>query len=457
MNKRLLLSVIPCLLLNIGCTNKTGDSTQTTIDSSTNVWHVSLNIDATSLKNLAPFSQKTIRDGEKEVALTYNQTGYLNESVGNSYTDNAIIVQNDDVQCVYDYDGNLLYTLTTTVSNTYNEEGISVGYAYTSNETNYLTQVFGTSDDNKAVVLNGDFCSVTEISTDSFIYHPYDGNQVFDDIVIQNGKVGILSHTKSSEGEDQSGYEFQEYTKTSLPDMYLAKNVNSNCEVKETVVVDKDGNVLSVVPEELYTKESGQFVNGYYPVYQKDDEEKKIAMIHASDGNAITDYKYYDVGYFEDGYCPVKNSEGKWAYINEKGEEVTDFIFDEASSLYKGKAWVIKDNKAGVLNLSVSEKGKLTESIFSDTSSDDPVSPSPTSSSDDSSSESKGIGTLKVKVSSLNIRKGAGTSYDTNGTATDGETYEVLETKEADGYTWYRIGEDKWVAGNDEWVTYTKK
>lgn len=32
--------------------------------------------------------------------------------------------------------------------------------------------------------------------------------------------------------------------------------------------------------------------------------------------------------------------------------------------------------------------------------------------------------------------------------------YNVLESAEADGYTWYKIGEDNWVAYSDEWAKY---
>ena len=36
--------------------------------------------------------------------------------------------------------------------------------------------------------------------------------------------------------------------------------------------------------------------------------------------------------------------------------------------------------------------------------------------------------------------------------------YNYYETKENDGYTWYRIGDNKWLAANDDWITiYPKK
>lgn len=45
-----------------------------------------------------------------------------------------------------------------------------------------------------------------------------------------------------------------------------------------------------------------------------------------------------------------------------------------------------------------------------------------------------------------NIRKGPGISYDLNGTINLGEKVTITETKAADGMTWGKIGEDKWVS-----------
>ena len=32
------------------------------------------------------------------------------------------------------------------------------------------------------------------------------------------------------------------------------------------------------------------------------------------------------------------------------------------------------------------------------------------------------------------------------------KTYTAYETTQAQGYTWYRIGEDQWIAGNPDWI-----
>lgn len=74
-----------------------------------------------------------------------------------------------------------------------------------------------------------------------------------------------------------------------------------------------------------------------------------------------------------------------------------------------------------------------------------------------SSSANEVIGTVKVKVSNLNIRESASKSSESKGHAEEGKTYKVYEKKTEEGYTWYRIGKDKWIADNGEWVTYKEE
>ena len=37
-----------------------------------------------------------------------------------------------------------------------------------------------------------------------------------------------------------------------------------------------------------------------------------------------------------------------------------------------------------------------------------------------------------------------------------GSEWDVYEIREAEGYTWYRIGKDRWVADGGGWVEYTE-
>lgn len=65
---------------------------------------------------------------------------------------------------------------------------------------------------------------------------------------------------------------------------------------------------------------------------------------------------------------------------------------------------------------------------------------------------------LKVNVDDLRIREDASINSKILGVALLNGIYNYYETKENDGYTWYRIGDNKWLAANDDWITiYPKK
>lgn len=67
-----------------------------------------------------------------------------------------------------------------------------------------------------------------------------------------------------------------------------------------------------------------------------------------------------------------------------------------------------------------------------------------------------GIGTLTVSIESINIRDLATTTGNAIGKATQGTEYTVLASTTGEGYTWYEIGQDQWIAdSNGEWVTFT--
>lgn len=70
------------------------------------------------------------------------------------------------------------------------------------------------------------------------------------------------------------------------------------------------------------------------------------------------------------------------------------------------------------------------------------------------SEENDIIGKATVKVSKLRIRDKASTSGNKVGYVKKGKTYDVYETKTSGGYTWYRIGDDQWIADDGTWITY---
>lgn len=67
------------------------------------------------------------------------------------------------------------------------------------------------------------------------------------------------------------------------------------------------------------------------------------------------------------------------------------------------------------------------------------------------------IGQATINVMDLTIRNGAGVSFEYVDLAEPDATYDVYETAEADGYTWYRIGENQWVPSDGTWIAYTPK
>lgn len=452
MNKFSKFLMIASLASACGCANTTSSIDSSSVAVNANIWHIAPTLEADTLKNLAPLSKTIVRNETHTATLIENMNGYLNEHSNNGYSDNVIVIQKENTQDIYDYDGNHLYSLSTNVSDTYNEEGITVGYAYLSEEENFFSEVYGvkTSSD-KVIVFDSNFKETTEIDASNFILHPYDGNQSYDEVAIKDTQKGIYSPVRNSEGGDTSSYEFTKFDGY-LADVYIAESIKENNKVESLVIATKDGEILSSIDDELYEKESGMFVNGFLPVYQKDDETKKIAMFQAKDGTLITDFSYTDVGYYEDGYCPVENEDGKWAYIDEEGNLVTEFIFDMASSLYEGKAWVIKDGMAGVINLKDIATSKTLKE--NDIYADDLIADIQINENEE---EDPIVGEIQIQLESINVRKDATTSSDKNGTVSKGETYSVYEIKEADGYTWYCIGENKWVASGNDWVTYSKK
>lgn len=64
------------------------------------------------------------------------------------------------------------------------------------------------------------------------------------------------------------------------------------------------------------------------------------------------------------------------------------------------------------------------------------------------------IGYVTVHVDQLRVRRAHRTTSAIRGEATNGERYQVYETFEDDNYTWYRIGNNRWIAGTDEWAVY---
>ena len=66
-------------------------------------------------------------------------------------------------------------------------------------------------------------------------------------------------------------------------------------------------------------------------------------------GELIIECKFDDVNYFNKGFAVVKK-DGKKGYINTKGEQIIECKFDDVRDFYEGFAPVQKDDRWGYIN-----------------------------------------------------------------------------------------------------------
>ena len=60
-------------------------------------------------------------------------------------------------------------------------------------------------------------------------------------------------------------------------------------------------------------------------------------------------WEFDDVNYFDEGIVAVFK-DGKWGYINTKGEQIVECKFDDVYGFYEGFGAVKKDGKYGYIN-----------------------------------------------------------------------------------------------------------
>ena len=151
-----------------------------------------------------------------------------------------------------------------------------------------------------------------------------------------------------------------------------------------------------------------------------------------------------------EGYAPVKIN-GKWAYIDEEGRQVTEAVFTYASMINGGRAFVEYNGLYGVLDLANTLKQNIpvNDETCSGDYHEEPFE-------EQEAAQEESIGILKVLIDNLNSRSLPSTDGEKLGKPDKGSEWDVYEIREAEGYTWYRIGKDRWVADGGGWVEYTE-
>ena len=161
-----------------------------------------------------------------------------------------------------------------------------------------------------------------------------------------------------------------------------------------------------------------------------------FGFVNARTNEPITAIEYQDLLYFNEGIGAVKKD--KWAFINEKGELLSDFIFEDVTPIIDGKSYVKVNGYYGILNL----KETLAKKI--------PLK------AENLKVETVKEGEFKLplayiypRVDSVRIRADHSLESDVVGYfgfSEDIQSAYIYDVFETEYYRWYKIGEDAWVA-----------
>ncbi|MCR4950635.1 MAG: WG repeat-containing protein [Solobacterium sp.] len=397
------------------------------------VWDIEPSLTYTSVKIPEPYFQTEVRvdtasHGKIPVIADVDRKGYAQIWNGAGYTPDSVIISNGTSQGIADYTGTEIYPLSVNVHSTPFAAGISAGRVESNGNVRH---VFGSVNTTKgtASVFANDFKTTEQFPLSEYTYDPYKNN-TYAYFAVKDKVFGIVIPLKDSEGDLTYEYDFEKYTGPAMSGRMIVPVVDPMFYTEKYVLCEADGKIIGNLAGGRGTYRKNSFINGFYVIAQANE----ATFIKVGAGQVGLTYN--DAKYFEDGLAPVARY-GKWGFINEKGEEVSDFLFDDALPVYDGKTWVKYNNKWGILNLrrALDTDQFLTVSTcFAD--------------------EGEPIGTLTVSASSLTIRSSASTSASKAGMCRKGAVYQVYETKEGQGYTWYRVSKEHWVPNNGKWAVY---
>ena len=125
--------------------------------------------------------------------------------------------------------------------------------------------------------------------------------------------------------------------------------------------------------------------------------------------------------------------------------------------LLAGLSWIVYDSMGGKFDFKslFGSKNETTSVVANSDATPEPTATPETSATPEPTPET--LGEVEVVIDSLNIRAGAGTNFDVVGSAKHGEKFTVLSIEKTNDYTWYQIGENKWLADkNNQFLTYRK-
>ena len=439
MNRKWIIAAL-CVALISGC-GKKEEEPETTPEpepevTETGTWVKELGeMGITDAKPAETFEQVEIPYEGTMVLGEMERIGQPAEWFTEGYDVNAIVVEMDGKHGVYDFSGNELYTPTVNVHSTPFAKGISLA-KFKDAESGGWKYVYGycNSTISSAVVMAPDFRSVSDVPFADYQYAPYSDTTTIPFWAIVDGTFGVVTPGKKEDGSADGKYSFAPYGGTGLTRNMIVPVLDAMYKPTAHVVVFQSGAIGPDVPEYLGKYQQGSYANGYYRLKYDDT----VILIHAETATQIG-WAYHDAKTFTEGYIPVKRY-GYWALLNEAGEEVTDYVFNDISNVCDGKAYVRIGKQWGIINVAEAvERGQnVTWTALFGTEAGD------------------SLGTLTVHVGDLNFRTGPDTGYEAVGNSVPNSRYPVYEITEASGFTWYRIDEGVWIPSEGTWATYEK-
>ena len=391
-------------------------------------------LEVSSVRTMDGFDIGEIAYEGGSVLVEEERIGYPQEWYNTGYDTNAIVVEIDGKHGVYDYSGNELYAPTVNVHSTPFARGISLARVKNAEGNWVYAYGYCNSTISSAVVMTPDFTAVKDVAFADYNFAPYNDTSVMPFMAISDGKLGVVTPETNEEGKANGKYSFAPYSGTGLTRSAVVPVVDGMYKPVSHVIVNQDGSIGPNVLEELGKYQEGSYCNGYYRLKYSDT----TILIHAASATQIG-WAYHDAKNFVGGYAPVKRY-GYWALLNEDGDEVTDYVFNDISYVVDGKAYVRVGKQWGIINVAQAvERGQNVTwtALFG-------------------SEKADSLGTLTVHVTDLNFRTGPSPDYEAVGNSVPNSSYPVYETKEASGYTWYRIDENVWLPSEGTWATYEK-
>ena len=391
-----------------------------------------LNIDA--VKDMDAFDQVEIAYEGGTVLGDEERIGMPQEWYETGYENNAVVIEKDGKHGVYDYNGNQLFVPTVNVHSTPFARGITMAKVKNAEGNWVYAYGYCNSTISSAVVFTPDFTAVTDVPFADYQFAPYSDTSAMPYFAIVDGTFGVLTPGKNEDGSASGSYSFAPYSGTGLTRNMIVPVLDPMYKTVSRVVVFQNGSIGPNVLEDLGTYQTASYANGYYRLKYSDT----TIFIHAESATQIG-WAYHDAKNFSSGYAPVKRY-GYWALLNENGDEVTDYVFNDIMGVYNGKAYVRVGKQWGIINVGQAvERGRnLTWTALFGTEKSEP------------------LGTLTVHVADLNFRTGPDPSYEAVGNSVPNSAYPVYETTEASGYTWYRIDENVWLPSEGTWATFEK-